>query len=77
MSDKNYQGHINCLDGFRGFAAMLVVVSHFSNAVLRIVAESGVSTHSAVESILLMAFGALGNGAGQVGVMIFFSLSAF
>ena len=69
--------HINYLDGFRGLAAMLVVVSHFSNAVLRIATESGPTSGAFFQSFLLLAFGALGNGAGQVGVMIFFSLSAF
>lgn len=77
MTNYRIHKHINYLDGFRGLAAMLVVVSHFSNAVLRIATESGPTSGASFQSFLLLAFGALGNGAGQVGVMIFFSLSAF
>ncbi|MBZ0164055.1 MAG: acyltransferase family protein [Notoacmeibacter sp.] len=49
---------LHSLDGLRGMAAWLVVISHVSN-------ESGLWGKL------------LGNGAGQVGVILFFSLSGF
>ncbi len=49
---------IETLDGLRGLAALIVVISHFSNA-------TG------------FLGGALGHGAGQIGVMLFFVLSGF
>jgi len=73
--------HIGQLDGYRGFAAMIVVVSHFSNRALADVDIDAIFQKSPVawtlgdiQSLILAAFG---NGAGQIGVMIFFSLSAF
>jgi len=49
---------IPSLDGLRGLAAYIVVVSHVSNA-------TGLWDKN------------FGNGAGQIGVMIFFVLSGF
>jgi peptidoglycan/LPS O-acetylase OafA/YrhL len=50
--------HIAALDGLRGLAIVVVIISHFSNG-------SG------------LLGGALGHGAGQTGVMLFFCLSGF
>jgi peptidoglycan/LPS O-acetylase OafA/YrhL len=55
---ENSNSHIAALDGLRGLAAIVVIVSHFTNG-------SG------------LFGGALGHGAGQVGVMLFFCLSGF
>jgi len=76
--------HIDALDGFRGFAAMVVVVSHFANRTMLDV-DSDALIHAArtdpgalgFDGFQKLMFGALGNGAGQMGVMIFFALSAF
>ena len=50
--------HIPALDGLRGLAAVVVLVSHVSNQVG-------------------LWGGLLGNGGGQIGVMIFFVLSGY
>ena len=55
---RSHAGHIAPLDGLRGLAALIVLVSHLSN-------ETG------------LLRGALGAGAGQLGVMLFFALSGF
>lgn len=73
--------HIPQLDGYRGFAALLVVVSHFANRTLvgmdlDNVLSGGPETWSLAD-LQALVLGAFGNGAGQLGVMIFFSLSSF
>jgi peptidoglycan/LPS O-acetylase OafA/YrhL len=50
--------HIPALDGLRGLAALVVLVSHVSNQVG-------------------LWHGLLGNGGGQIGVMLFFVLSGY
>ena len=57
-TNRSSINHINALDGVRGLAALIVLISHTSNA-----------------SDLWGK--ALGNGFGQLGVMLFFVLSGF
>lgn len=75
------QEHIAFLDGFRGFAALIVVVSHFANRTLLEVDAEALLAKSILSLTIAdyqaMALGAMGNGAGQIGVMLFFPLSAF
>ncbi len=73
--------HILPLDGLRGFAAFIVLVSHFSNMALSGVdMDALIASPSALFSpggVQKAAFGVFGSGAGQIGVMMFFALSAF
>lgn len=69
------------LDGLRGFAALLVVVSHFSNrTMVGFDAETLIPAFLAAPSLPLLEkllLGAFGSGDGQLGVMLFFTLSSF
>lgn len=73
--------HIPFLDGYRAFAALLVVVSHFANRTTVGIDVDGLLLKGPWELTFsdyqLLAIGAVGSGGGQLGVMIFFSLSSF
>lgn len=73
--------HIDFLDGFRGFAALLVVVSHFGNRTLVDADAEGVLSQGLsgldLAGFQVLSLAALSSGLGQVGVMLFFALSAF
>jgi peptidoglycan/LPS O-acetylase OafA/YrhL len=78
---SSYGNHIAFLDGIRGFAALIVVISHFSNRAMRDVDVDALLGTSATDlsfsAVFQLALGAVGSGAGQIGVMIFFVLSSF
>jgi peptidoglycan/LPS O-acetylase OafA/YrhL len=69
------------LDGLRGLAALLVVVSHFSNrTMLGFDAETLIPAFLDAPRLPLvekLVLGAVGSGGGQLGVMLFFTLSSF
>ena len=73
--------HIDFLDGFRGLAAMLVVISHFGNRTLIDSNADGILSQglSSLDfaGFQVLSLAALSSGLGQVGVMLFFALSAF
>ena len=68
------------LEGLRGIAALIVVFSHASNYFIKRndvqIALENLNLYNLRENILIALFNC-GQGAGQVGVMIFFALSGF